>query len=142
YVNELDKAGHAHGPGSDAWLEALEEIDANIRRMRNKLPTNTLAAVTGDHGMTEVKPEDRIDYSQDPELVAHIAHTARERRMVKLHSELNANESQRAHTRTAWQKLFGYRAWVITRVEAISSGWFGSGAERIRPRIGELFIVG
>ncbi|HIW46765.1 MAG TPA: alkaline phosphatase family protein [Candidatus Yaniella excrementigallinarum] len=142
YVNELDKAGHAHGPGSDAWLEALEEIDANIRRMRNKLPTNTLAAVTGDHGMTEVKPEDRIDYSQDPELVAHIAHTAGEPRMVQLHFEPNATESQRTQTRTAWQKRFGDRAWVITREEAISAGWFGRVAERIRPRIGELIIAG
>src|SRR5699024_465392 len=142
YVIELDNACLAYGPGSDAWLEALEEIDANILRLRNKLPTNTLAAYTGYHGMTVVKPEDGVDYSQDPELVAHITHTAGEPRMVQLHFEPTATESQRTHTRTAWQKRFGDRAWVITREEAISAGWFGRVAERIRPRIGELIIAG
>lgn len=140
YVNELDKAGHAHGPGSDPWLENLEEIDANIRRMTNKLPADTLAAVTGDHGMIEVRPEDRIDYSQVPELIAHIGHTAGEPRMVQLHFEPNATDNQRSQTRRAWQRRFGDRAWVITREQAVSAGWFGRVSGRIRPRIGELII--
>lgn len=142
YVNELDKIGHAWGPGSAQWLEVLEELDSLIRRLSRKLPTGTLAAVTGDHGMIEVKQEDRIDFSAHGELIEHIAHTAGEPRMVQLHFAPDATASQRAASKTAWQKRFGGRAWIATRDEAIAAGWFGDVTERVRPRIGDLIVSG
>lgn len=142
YVNELDKVGHKFGPGSSQWLETLEEIDSNIRRMSRKLPRNVLAAVTGDHGMIEVRPEDRIDFSQDAALIEHIAHTAGEPRMVQLHFTPDATPEQRDATVAAWKQRYGDRAWVVSRVQAIRAGWFGNVAERVLPRIGELIVTG
>lgn len=142
YVNELDRVGHAQGPGSSQWLEMLEEIDSHMRRLSRKLPAETLAAVTGDHGMIEVKQEDRIDFSVHSDLIEHIAHTAGEPRMVQLHFAPEATADQRAATKTAWQKRFGARAWIATRDEAIGAGWFGSVTERVRPRIGDLIVTG
>lgn len=142
YVNELDKAGHAFGPGSVEWLETLEEIDSNIRRISRKLPTSTLAAVTGDHGMIEITEDNRIDFSQDQELVEHIAHTAGEPRMVQLQFASETSPDQRAATHAAWNRRFGDRAWIVSRDEAINAGWFGNVVERVRPRIGELIVTG
>jgi predicted AlkP superfamily pyrophosphatase or phosphodiesterase len=142
YVNELDKIGHQFGPGSDRWLETLEELDAQARRMVRKLPQDTLAAVTGDHGMIEVKEEDRIDFAHDEELIEHIAHTAGEPRMVQLHFATEATEQDRQQTLAAWQQRFGEQAWVVTRDQAIDAGWFGSVNGRVRERIGELIVTG
>ena len=142
YVNELDKAGHQHGPGSTTWLEVLEEIDSHARRMIRKLPASTLVAVTGDHGMIEVKSEHRIDFSHHEELIEHVAHTAGEPRMVQLHFDSAATEEQRQATLEAWGHRFGDQAWVVTRQQAIEAGWFGSVTSRVQQRIGDLLIAG
>ena len=42
YLNELDKAGHQHGTGSEKWLYALEEIDAAARRLSQAVPKDTV----------------------------------------------------------------------------------------------------
>lgn len=141
YVNELDKIGHQYGPGSTPWLTVLEEIDAQARRMVRKLPINSLAAITGDHGMIEVKEEDRIDFAADDELIAHIAHTAGEPRMVQLHFDPAATQDQRSETLAAWQRRFGDRSWIVTRDQAIEAGWFGTVNNRVRRRIGELIVT-
>lgn len=142
YANELDKVGHKHGPGSSEWIETLEELDSNLRRMTRKLPQNTLAAVTADHGMIEVHEENRIDFSQDGALVEHVAYTAGEPRMVQLHFDPEATIDQRAATVAAWKQRYADRAWIATRDEAIRAGWFGHVTERVRPRIGDLIVTG
>lgn len=142
YANELDKAGHQYGPGSNEWLEVLEELDAQARRLVRKLPQGTLVAVTGDHGMIEVKEEHRIDYATDDELVEHISHTAGEPRMVQLHFKSSASTSQRERTIVAWQRRYGDQAWVVTRQQAIDAGWFGPVSSRVHPRLGDLIVSG
>ncbi|GAA4472289.1 alkaline phosphatase family protein [Enteractinococcus fodinae] len=142
YANELDKVGHQYGPGSDEWLEVLEELDAQARRMVRKLPEGTVAAVTGDHGMITVHQEDRIDFGHEEELVRHIAHTAGEPRMVQLHFASEATESQRDQTLEAWRQRFGDQAWVVTRQQAVEAGWFGRVNGRVLPRIGDVLVAG
>ena len=142
YVNELDRTGHQYGPGSNQWLEVLEELDAQTRRLSRKLPDGTLAAVTGDHGMIEVQEENRIDFAHDEELVEHIAHTAGEPRMVQLHFNPSANEQDRQKTLSAWQQRFGSQTWIATRQQAIQAGWFGTVSDRVRPRLGDLIVAG
>ena len=142
YVNELDKAGHQHGPGSTTWLEVLEEIDSQAGRLIRKLPTSALLAVTGDHGMIEVRPEHRIDFSQHEELIEHVAHTAGEPRMVQLHFDAAATDEQRRTTMEAWLRRFGDQAWVVTRQQAIESGWFGNVSPRVEQRIGDILVAG
>lgn len=142
YVNELDKAGHQYGPGSIQWLEVLEEIDSLSRRMVRKLPEGTLAAVTGDHGMIEVKAEHRIDFAQQEELIADVAHTAGEPRMVQLFFDETASDADRIKTQEAWQRHYGDQAWIATRGQAINAGWFGHVSQRVQNRIGDLIVTG
>ena len=150
YANELDKAGHRHGVGSDAWLHALEEVDAAVRRLVAQVPQGTLVLVTGDHGMVDVPASRRVDYAacddagrlEDPALLEGVAHTAGEPRLVQLHFVPEADEAVRDRTRAAWQERFGAHAWVLTRAQAVAAGWFGARVEdRVLPRIGELIVA-
>ena len=150
YANELDKAGHRHGVGSDAWLHALEEVDAAVRRLVAQVPQGTLVLVTGDHGMVDVPAARRVDYAAvddagrlvDPALLEGVAHTAGEPRMVQLHFAADADDAARSRARAAWQERFGAQAWVVTREEAVNAGWFGDRvADRVLPRIGELLVA-
>lgn len=150
YVNELDKAGHRHGVGSDAWLHALEEVDAAVRRLVSRVPAGTVVLLTGDHGMVDVPASRRVDYAagdgdgalRDPELLAGVAHTAGEPRLVQLHFAPDADAGVRAAARHAWEARFGAHAWILTREEAEAAGWFGARVDdRVRGRIGDLLVA-
>nr|WP_282443095.1 nucleotide pyrophosphatase/phosphodiesterase family protein [Micrococcus luteus] len=150
YVNELDKAGHRDGVGSDRWLHALEEIDAAVRRLVDRVPAGTVVLATGDHGMVDVPPSRRVDYAAldeagelaDPALLEGIAHTAGEPRLVQLHFRSDAGPDVRARVRRIWAERYGAHAWVLTRDEAVDAGWFGAVVEdRVRARIGDLLVA-
>ncbi|MCK6094940.1 nucleotide pyrophosphatase/phosphodiesterase family protein [Micrococcus sp. 2A] len=150
YANELDKAGHRHGVGSPQWLHALEEVDSALRRLLARVPAGTVVLATGDHGMVDVPASRRVDYAAlddggallDPALLAGVAHTAGEPRLVQLHFRPDADEAVRESTRAAWLERYGAHAWVLTREEAVAAGWFGERVEeRVRGRIGDLLIA-
>ncbi|MDI3331165.1 MAG: alkaline phosphatase family protein [Micrococcus sp.] len=141
YLNELDKAGHQHGTGSEKWLYALEEIDSAARRLSQSVPQDTVLVLTGDHGMVDVPESGRIDYSAMPALVDGIGHTAGEPRFVQLHFAPDAGPAVRERTTNAWRAAFGDHAWVLTRDQALEAGWFGATGDRVMPRIGELLVA-
>lgn len=141
YLNELDKAGHRHGTGSEEWLHALEEIDGAARRLSQSVPKDTVLVLTGDHGMVDVPESGRIDYSAMPALIDGIQHTAGEPRFVQLHFAPDAGPGTRDRTLTAWRAAFGDHAWILTRDQALESGWFGTTGERVRARIGEVLVA-
>lgn len=141
YANELDKVGHSHGPGTDQWLNVLEELDGEARRLAKSLPDQALLVATGDHGMVGVEETRRIDYSAQPELINGIAHTAGEPRFVQLHFAPEASPATRQATEDAWRAAYGHQAWVLTRDEAVAAGWFGRVADSVWPRIGDLIIA-
>ncbi|WP_307114951.1 alkaline phosphatase family protein [Sinomonas atrocyanea] len=147
YLNELDKAGHQFGCASAEWEEALEEVDACLRRLDGQLPPGTLVVVIGDHGMVDVPPGRRIDISADPQLTEGVRHTAGEPRMVHLHLECPDGAPAPAPAAVAavaarWRERFGNQAWILTRAEAIGHGLFGPVvSEAVHPRIGDLIVA-
>lgn len=142
YWDDLDKAGHAHGVDSDAWLHALEELDSSMRRLVAGVSPNTLVLLTADHGMVDVPPSGRLDYSAFPELLGGVEFTSGEPRGVQLHFEQGASDATREETARAWRERFGERVWVLTREEAIGAGLFGPTVrEGVAGRIGDLLIL-
>lgn len=141
YLNELDKAGHQHGVGSEQWLYALEEIDGAARRLSTSVPKDTVLLLTGDHGMVDVPEAGRIDYAELPGLVDGIRHTAGEPRFVQLHWADDASDAVRERTTAAWRSAFEDQTWILTRSEAISAGWFGDVDARVAPRLGNLIVA-
>lgn len=141
YLNELDKAGHQHGIGSEQWLHALEEIDGAARRLSTSVPKDTVLLLTGDHGMVDVPEAGRIDYAELPGLVDGIRHTAGEPRFVQLHWAADASAAVRERTIQAWRSAFGDQTWILTRREATEAGWFGDVEARVASRLGDLIVA-
>ena len=144
YVNELDKAGHRYGCRSEQWEHQLEELDATVKRLSSSLPAGTTILLTADHGMLDVPEPQRIDFSQDPELVEGVRHTAGEPRMVHLYLEeahLEAAAGARDRLLAAWKARFGDRVWAFTREEAVAGGLFGDVRPAVEGRIGDVMIA-
>lgn len=141
YLNELDKAGHLSGCGSSAWEEALEEVDACIRRLDAQLPANTLVLVTGDHGMVDVAEGRRVDFGADPELVEGVRFTAGEPRMVHLHLEDPADDGALRRVLERWQERFGKQAWIMTKAQALAHRLFGEVRAEVQERIGDILVA-
>lgn len=145
YVNDLDKAGHRHGSQSPEWEHQLEELDATVKRLDSTLPAGTTVLLTADHGMLDVAEGQRIDYSEDPALVAGVRHTAGEPRMLHLYLEEEAAPggigTARQRLLDAWRSRFGERIWAFTREEAIGAGLFGPVRPGVEQRIGDVMIA-
>ena len=142
YWNELDKAGHKHGAQSQQWGFQLEELDSALKLLAARLPADTLLLLTADHGMVDVAPEHRYDFSADPALIAGVRHTAGEPRMVHLYLEPGTDEQGRDKLMAAWRSAYGNKAWITTRQEAIAAGYFGAVVtESVLPRIGDVLVL-
>ncbi|MBP2414915.1 hypothetical protein JOF48_003714 [Arthrobacter stackebrandtii] len=141
YWSELDKAGHSHGADSPQWERALEELDAGMKRLAATAPANTLILLTADHGMVDVPRSARVDYSQHPELVAGVRHTAGEPRMVHLYLDDGATAAGRDALMSAWLERYGKLAWVLTRDQAVDAGYFGEVRDEVRGRIGDVLVL-
>jgi hypothetical protein len=141
YVNDLDKAGHRYGVDSPEWVRALEDLDAALRLLARRVPSDTLLLLTADHGMVDVPPTQRIDYSERAELVDGVAHTGGEPRMVHLYLEPSLSLADRDALALRWHEAFGTRAWVLTRQEAVARGYFGTVSDAVLPRIGDLLVL-
>jgi hypothetical protein len=141
YWSELDKAGHGHGSDSPQWEHQLEELDSSMKRLAASVPADTLILLTADHGMVDVPRSGRVDYSQFPELVAGVRHTAGEPRMVHLYLEPDATDAHRDALVQAWLARYGKKAWVLTRDQATAAGLFGEVRPEVRGRIGDVLIL-
>ncbi|HWH97386.1 MAG TPA: alkaline phosphatase family protein [Pseudolysinimonas sp.] len=136
YAPELDVAAHATGIASDAWLAALEEVDAAVGSFVSALDPRAGLLVTGDHGGLNVAREDHIIIGAD--LRDGVRHVSGEPRCLALHLEPGADAAA-IHAR--WQVAEGGRAWIATRDEAVSAGFFGEVDPDVLPRIGDILVA-
>ncbi|MFJ6003196.1 alkaline phosphatase family protein [Arthrobacter sp. NPDC092385] len=141
YVNDLDKAGHRHGIDSPEWVRTLEDLDAALRLLARRVPSDTLLLLTADHGMVDVPPSQRIDYSERADLLEGVAQTGGEPRMLHLYLDAGLSADARGALALRWHEAFGSRAWILTREEAIDHGYFGAVSAAVLPRIGDLLVL-
>ncbi|WP_104164342.1 alkaline phosphatase family protein [Arthrobacter sp. SX1312] len=141
YVNDLDKAGHRWGVDSQHWLRALEDLDAALKLLARRVPSDTLLLLTADHGMVDIAAPQRIDFSEQPDLLEGVAHTGGEPRMLHLYLDPDLPAGERDALALRWHEAFGSRAWVLTRDEAVAGGYFGPVREDVLPRIGDLLVL-
>ncbi len=135
YHPRLDAAGHVHGIASQAWKDELVAIDHGVRLLGEQLPPDTLLVVSGDHGMVDLRPEERLDLADHPELNAGVRILSGEARARYVSTVPGAT----ADVLSAWRSTLSDRMWVWTRDEAIATGIFGSHVtDRARERIGDI----
>jgi predicted AlkP superfamily pyrophosphatase or phosphodiesterase len=142
YVPELDQAAHSTGWQSPLWTAGLEEVDRAVRGFSAELRRGEGMLLTSDHGVLDVPQSSHILFDTDPGLVDGIRHVAGEPRALQLHFEPDASESHRARVLERWRASEGERSWVVSRPEAVDSGWFGPVVDaEVVPRIGDLLIA-
>ena len=136
YIDELDKAGHEQGWGSDAWIARLEQFDAALDGFLRGLPGGVGVVLTADHGMVDVPQEAQI--LLDDEAIPGVELIGGEPRFRSLYLEPGADPE--AVARDVEARL-GKLAWVGTRDRAIADGWFGEVHPTVAPRLGEVLVA-
>jgi hypothetical protein len=135
YHPRLDAAGHVEGVASQAWRDELIEVDRAVRILAEQLPGDTVLVVTGDHGMVDLRPNERLDLADHPDLAAGVTLMAGEARARYLRTAPGAA----GDVVSAWRSILGDRMWVWTRDEAIAIGIFGPRvSDQARGRIGDV----
>jgi predicted AlkP superfamily pyrophosphatase or phosphodiesterase len=135
YHAELDLLGHVYGPGSTAWRMQLRQVDRLVESIVEGLPPGGLLAVVADHGMVEVDASDVVDIDDCEPLMDGVEAIGGEPRARHIYVADGAADSVLA----AWRETLAQRAWVVSRDEAISAGWFGDRVgDDARFRIGDV----
>lgn len=136
YVAELDVEAHAHGLASARWVASLETLDAELAKLVDALGPRQGLLVTADHGMVDVPHGAQVVVPA--ELLAGVRQVAGEPRCLQLYLEDGlAPDAVARH----WLEREDARAWVATRDEAITAGWFGEVDPQVLPRIGDVLVA-
>ena len=142
YVPELDQAGHSSGWQSLEWTRQLEAVDAAARAFAATLGRREGLLVTADHGILDVPRLSHVLFDSEPGLVDGVRFVAGEPRCLQLHFQCDASEQHRAAVIQRWRTVEGDRAVVLSRSEAVESGWFGPVVEaEVAPRIGDILVA-
>jgi predicted AlkP superfamily pyrophosphatase or phosphodiesterase len=142
YVPELDQAAHSAGWQSPLWTSALEELDGAVREFALTLGRTEGMLLTSDHGILDVPESSHVLFDSDPRLVDGIRFVAGEPRALQLHFEPDASPEHRARVLAQWRAVEGPRSWVVSRSEAVASGWFGPTVDdAVVPRIGDIIVA-
>lgn len=135
YHGELDLLGHLHGPGSAAWRMQLRQVDRLVESIVEGLSPGGLLAVVADHGMVFVEAKDIVDIDECEALLDGVQAIGGEPRARHVYVADGAEHAVLA----AWREKLGKRAWVVSREEAISAGWFGDRiSDEAHHRIGDI----
>ncbi len=135
YHPTLDSRGHLFGVGSPEWRDTLEAVDLLAQRLANAMPSDSLLAVTGDHGMVDVPKANQFDLGDHPALRTGVRFLGGEPRARHVYTRPGAADEVLA----AWRQTLGPQWWVVGGEDAIARGWFGPAlADSVRARIGDV----
>lgn len=135
YHSELDLMGHLHGPGSMPWRMQLRQIDRLVESVVEALPPGGLLAVVADHGMVTVDPAATVDLDSCGPLLEGVQAIGGEPRARHVY----VTDGAAADVCASWREVLADTAWVLSRDEAITAGWFGARIrDDVRPRIGDI----
>ncbi|GLZ75424.1 alkaline phosphatase family protein [Actinorhabdospora filicis] len=138
YLPDVDSNGHYHGIGSPQWLSAVGRVDRLIAMLADGLPSDTAVLVTADHGMIDVPDDARVDLREHPELRRGVRVITGEARVRYVHTVPGAA----GDVRDAWHERLGKQdVLVLTREEAVDTGWFGPVPPGNLERLGDVIAV-
>ena len=134
YWPDLDRTGHGHGVDSDHWRHELAHVDYIVERIDALCTPDDLLIVTADHGMVDVDALHRIEIDEIPPLRHHVLNIGGEPRCRFVYTRAGHEDEVAA----IWRENLGDYAWVMTRTEAITAGYFGSTEPVVADRIGDV----
>jgi hypothetical protein len=133
YVPELDMTAHASGVGSDQWVRRLEELEGLVKDILRVIGPRDGFLLTADHGIIDVPASRHIDV---PDSLLEGTLIGGEPRFLHVYVD---GDAESAFAR--WRELEGHRSHIVSRDDAIASGWFGEVADFARPRIGDILVT-
>lgn len=134
YYEGLDKVSHEYGLGAQ-YDEELRWIDHLVASLLDALPGGTALVVTADHGQIETG-ENLVELPSD--VLTHVGMQSGEGRFRWLH----ARSGRAPALAEAAHDLLGDQAWIRTRDEAISEGWYGPRVTDVAAsRLGDVLLA-
>jgi len=137
YHPTLDSMGHVYGVDSPQWRDAAADVDALLTRLVDRLPDDAALLVTADHGQLDVPADQRFDIGTDPRLDAGLTVVAGEPRVRYIYTRPGAAPD----VIEAWRGVLGEAARVMSRDEAIATGWYGPVPPEHAARLGDVVVV-
>lgn len=135
YYPKIDSAVHDAGLGSPELDTELARVDEAIGVLLHALADDVALLVTADHGGVHVGADGWRDSLDFDGLVVRQAGEGRFRYLWARPGEIET-------LAIAARDAYGAEAWVRTRDEAFSEGWFGPGATpTTRRRVGDVIIA-
>jgi hypothetical protein len=135
YESVLDHTGHKSGCTSPEWRDQLVAVDAEVRRMREELPSDCVLLVTADHGMIDLPEAGRFDLDAVEGLRDGVELVAGEARFRHLYTARGAAEA----VAERWRAELAERAVVALRDEAAE--WFGPISPDVQGRLGDVVVA-
>ncbi len=134
YWDGIDRIAHEFG-FTDRYLSELEECDAMIAELLERLPSDVALLVTSDHGQVEVGDQ-MLELT--PTLNSLILKQSGEARFRWLHARPGAEEDLYLSAR----ERFGNFGWVMSKDQILNEGWFGPKIdEEVKTRLGDVALV-
>lgn len=138
YWPALDRTGHSSGVKSEAWIRRLEDLDQALRELDACVREDEGLIITADHGMVDVSDEQKLMVPESSALLHSVAAWGGEPRVAQLYLE---DRDATSDVVGAWRETLGDDALVLTRSEAIDAQLFGSVADEVLPRIGDVLVL-
>jgi Type I phosphodiesterase / nucleotide pyrophosphatase len=135
YHADLDSLGHVHGPGSVPWRFQLRQIDRLVTTIVGGMPSGSVLAITGDHGMVAV--DRKWDADTDDDLRRDVLLLAGDARSRLVHARPGAA----ANVLATWREVLGDAAWVVPGEQAVAENWFGPMSPHATARIGDVVMA-
>ncbi len=134
YINNVDKAGHSDGVGSEKWLTALGFVANLLEQLTEKLPKGVQLHFTADHGMINAGEKEIL--GEGNALLDSVTLIGGEARARHIYIREGAVEERAA----AWREHFGQRAAIYTKADAATL--FGDVVSQdAYDRMGDLIVV-
>jgi hypothetical protein len=153
YHGRVDHAAHQHGLTSAQWAAAVADADRLVAGIAAGLPPDAALLVTADHGALDV-PFDREVPTGGPaaggarfDLDAAVELTGPASGLRVLAGEprvryAHALPGAAADLLTAWRETLAGRALVMSRDEAVATGWYGPAVSAdAAARLGDVVAV-
>ena len=135
YDDRVDKAAHADGIDSEAFVQTLVAVDATVDAVLNRLPSNVALLITADHGQMPVERGYVIDLSP---LSPYVSMMGGEARFRSLHTAPGATRD----LLRAAAREYGEISWLLTRQEIVSGGLLGGVPTlSVASRLGDVVLV-
>ena len=134
YYDGIDKVAHEYGLGEHYDAELIA-IDWMVQYLTEVLPPGAVLVITADHGQVDVG--DRV-IKPHPEVLSMVDFQSGEGRFRWLHALPGAA----GELADAAKRHHGDVAWIMTREDTVSEGWFGPYVnEAAMSRLGDVALV-